>query len=81
MLNQYKKVLCKFVVILLSLILLANDTYFIPFPKIPIDHIIQIYIIDLTFKTSLTVLKVSCSEKLRSFLTTSYHTLRLIKLY
>lgn len=78
MLNQYKTVLCKFVVILLNLILLANDIYF---PKIPIDQLIQIYIIDLTFKTSLTVLKVSCSEKLRSFLTTSYHTLRLIKLY
>ena len=69
MLNQYKTA---------SLILLAKDIYF---TNIPIDHLIQIYIIDLTFKTSLTVLKVSCSEKLRSFLTTSYHTLRLIKLY
>ena len=78
MLNQYKKAFGKFVVLLLSLISLANDSYF---PNIHIDHLIQIYIIDLTFKTSLTVLKVSCSEKLRSFLTTSYHTLRLIKLY
>ena len=77
MLNQYKTVLCKFVV-MLNLILLANDIYY---AKIPIDQLIQIYIVDLTFKTSLTVLKVSCSEKLRSFLTTSYHTLRLIKLY
>ena len=69
MLNQYKTA---------NLILLANDIYY---AKIPIDQLIQIYIVDLTFKTSLTVLKVSCSEKLRSFLTTSYHTLRLIKLY